>query len=71
MIQFAAQFTDLEPFSNLEELLPASSFIRVHRSFIINKSQISYIEGNRIFVEKNEIPIGNNYRDAMMKKLGL
>lgn len=71
LVTRSGRFLPNMPFSNLEELLPASSFIRVHRSFIINKSQISYIDGNRIFVEKNEIPIGNNYRDAMLKKLGL
>lgn len=57
-------------FSNLEDLLPAG-FVRVHRSYIINRSQISYIEGHRIFIAKKEIPIGNNYRDAVFKKLGL
>jgi len=71
LVTRSGRFLPNMPFSNLEEMLPASSFIRVHRSFIINKSQISYIEGNRIFVEKNEIPIGNNYRDSMLKKLGL
>jgi DNA-binding LytR/AlgR family response regulator len=71
LVTRSGRFLPNMPFSNLEELLPASSFIRVHRSFIINKSQISYIEGNRVFVEKNEIPIGNNYKEAMLKKLGL
>lgn len=71
LVTRSGRFLPNMPFSNLEELLPAASFIRVHRSFIINKAQVSYIEGNRIFVEKNEIPIGNNYREAMMKKLGL
>ncbi|MBO9731490.1 MAG: response regulator transcription factor [Chitinophaga sp.] len=71
LVTRSGRFLPNMPFSNLEELLPAASFIRVHRSFIINKSQISYIEGNRVFIEKNEIPIGNNYRETMLKKLGL
>ena len=37
-------------FSNFEKILRADQFIRVHRSFIINKSKISHIEGNRIFL---------------------
>ena len=58
-------------FSNLERLLPKNYFIRLHRSFIINKSKISHIEGNRVFIGKTEIPIGSNYRDGFLKELGV
>ena len=58
-------------FTALELLLPQSLFLRVHRSFIINKSRISYLEGNRIFIGKYEIPIGEFYRESLFKALGL
>jgi DNA-binding LytR/AlgR family response regulator len=58
-------------FTHLEQQLPAALFLRVHRSFIINKSAITHIEGNRIFIGKMEIPIGSNYKEAFMKELGL
>jgi two-component system LytT family response regulator len=58
-------------FSALIDLLPAELFIRVHRSFIINKSMISYIEGNRVFIQQNEVPIANNYRDDFLYMIGL
>ncbi|NQX55966.1 response regulator transcription factor [Pedobacter panaciterrae] len=58
------------PFSNFEELLPKQLFLRTHRSFIINKSKIGHIEGNRIFINNNEIPIGSNYKDQLLKDLG-
>jgi len=58
------------PFSSFGELLPSSSFLRVHRSFIINKSKIGHIEGNRLFINNTEIPIGSNYKDQLMKELG-
>ncbi|MBO9659278.1 MAG: response regulator transcription factor [Chitinophagaceae bacterium] len=58
-------------FSNAEELLPGHIFLRVHRSFIINKSMISHIEGNRVFVGDKEIPIGSNYKEAFLKEIGL
>ncbi|MEO7487761.1 MAG: LytTR family DNA-binding domain-containing protein [Ferruginibacter sp.] len=57
-------------FSNFEELLPRLHFFRVHRSFIINKSKISHVEGNRVFINKTEIPIGINYKEAFLKELG-
>jgi DNA-binding LytR/AlgR family response regulator len=57
-------------FSDFEKLLPRFLFLRVHRSFIVNKSKISHVEGNRIFIEKSEIPIGSNYKESFLKELG-
>lgn len=42
--------------------LPESQFIRVHRSFIVSKDKIESIEGNRIRIQKHEIPIGKMYK---------
>ena len=58
-------------FSAAEELLPKKIFVRVHRSFIINKNRISHIEGNRVYVGKTEVPIGSNYKDGFLKEIGL
>ncbi len=58
-------------FAGFEGLLPKEIFSRVHRSFIINRSKISHIEGNALFIDKIEIPIGTHYRDGLMKSLNL
>lgn len=58
------------PFSSLEELLPGSLFLRTHRSYLINKSKIGHIEGNRVFINNTEIPIGTNYKESLLKDLG-
>ncbi|MGO4289745.1 LytR/AlgR family response regulator transcription factor [Chitinophaga sp. RAB17] len=58
-------------FSALEALLPATTFVRTHRSFLINKTNITHIQGNCIYIQKHEIPIGNNYKEALFKQLGL
>ena len=52
-------------------LLPAGLFIRVHRSFIINKSKISHIEGNTVYIEEMAIPIGVNYKEQFFKAIGM
>ena len=57
-------------FSNFAELLPKSAFIRIHRSFIINKAKITHIEGNRVFINTIEIPVGSNYKDDFLKEIG-
>lgn len=57
-------------FTAMAEQLPASRFIRVHRSFIINKSKISHVEGNRVYIGGKEIPIGSNYKEDFLNQLG-
>ena len=63
--------TTVITFSAFEDQLPKTEFIRVHRSFIINKSKIQIIEGNRVFIDKTEIPIGQNYREDFLQSLGI
>jgi DNA-binding LytR/AlgR family response regulator len=58
-------------FKALEDLLPQPLFVRLHRSFIINKSKISHIDGNRVFIGSVEIPIGANYREHFFRELGI
>lgn len=51
-----------EKISSLEGLLPASDFLRVHKSFIVATNKIRTIEGNRIKIRKHFIPIGQTYK---------
>lgn len=58
-------------FTHFESLLPGNDFDRIHRSFIINRSKITHMEGNRVFLGKHEVPLGQNYREGFLKRLGL
>ena len=49
----------------IEEELPSSKFIRVHKSFIVSVSAITSVRKNSIFIGVEEIPIGDNYKDAV------
>ncbi len=55
--------------SALEKMLPASDFIRVHKSFIVAIDWISLIEGNRIVIGKHNIPIGQTYKNNVKRLL--
>ncbi|MES2111351.1 MAG: LytTR family DNA-binding domain-containing protein [Bacteroidota bacterium] len=59
------------PLSSIEKQLSPHIFFRVHRSFIINKSKVTRLHGNRVFVEKNEIPLGSSYKNEFLKIWGL
>ena len=56
----------------MEERLPKSWFMRVHRSFIINLKRIIKVRKGRIIIEGEkdgdcvEVPIGDNYKDTLM-----
>ena len=55
----------LEKISTFESLLPKSLFLRVHKSFVVSKKNIEQIQGNRILIEKHQIPIGQTYKIAI------
>jgi len=52
---------------SIEQMLPTSRFIRVHRSFIVQKSKIREIERNRIVFGDVYIPIGDSYKPAFQE----
>lgn len=54
---------------NIEEYLPASHFMKVHKSFIVALDKINRIEGNEIVIQKNKIPISRNMKDEVMEKI--
>lgn len=49
---------------SLEEQLPKSRFIRVHRSYIVQPAKIQIIERGRIVFGKEYIPVSDGYKDA-------
>jgi len=49
--------------------LPQSLFFQVHKSFIVSKTQISAIEGNRILIKDYVIPIGKVYKANLNRLL--
>ncbi|HRI22687.1 MAG TPA: response regulator transcription factor [Panacibacter sp.] len=54
----------------MEEQLPSSIFIRVQKSFIISKDYVTAIRKNSIFIGNIEIPVGDNYKDAVAALTG-
>ncbi len=56
-----------EKMSDIEEMLPADQFMRVHKSFIVSLSHIQYTEGNLIVMNKHQVPIGETYRTSFLE----
>ena len=66
-----SEISTIMTFTSLQQQLPAQVFSRVHRSFIVNKSKVTHLEGNRIFIGEKELPLGINYREGFFRELGL
>ena len=49
----------------MEEKLPADRFIRVHRSYIVQKSKIKVIDRGRIVFNKDYIPVSDSYKQEL------
>lgn len=60
----------LSSFKKIEEKLPANSFIRVHRSYIVSLKYIHSVQRNRILIDQIRVPIGLNYKDEFIKRIG-
>ncbi|SFC63971.1 two component transcriptional regulator, LytTR family [Zunongwangia mangrovi] len=55
----------------IEDKLPDSLFLKIHRSFIINVDKIIDIEDNSVLIEKDVIPVSRSNRPELMKRLNL
>jgi two-component system, LytTR family, response regulator LytT len=69
----AARYTIHSTMKDIEKKLPASDFIRVHRSFIVRIDKIVAIEQPNLILEEDKklIPIGGSYKDDLAKRLNM
>lgn len=51
----------------MEEMLPSTDFIRIHRSNIININHIKEIDANQVVIEQHRLTISKRMKDAFMK----
>lgn len=56
----------LQSIKALEECLPSSVFMRVHRSFLVNMNQISAVERGRVlFANGQSVPVSDSYKSVL------
>ena len=57
-----------EKISHLEKELP-DTFLRIHRSFIVNKSKVSSYNREELLIGEIELPVSRSYRKEVMSDL--
>tara|TARA_R110002153_G_scaffold137346_1_gene287373 strand:+ start:4 stop:678 length:675 start_codon:yes stop_codon:yes gene_type:complete len=53
----------------LEQELPSSMFMRVHRSYIINKNNVTGLKGRDLLLSDVIIPVSDSYYDQVKEEL--
>jgi DNA-binding LytR/AlgR family response regulator len=66
--KFFAVHTTLK---TVEERLPASKFIRVHRSYIVALTKIDTIQDGALVINGKPVPVADAYRAALNKKMNI
>jgi DNA-binding LytR/AlgR family response regulator len=55
----------------IEDKLPKTSFLKIHRSYIINVNKIIDIQDSTVLIGKDLIPVSKNNRPILMESLNL
>jgi len=55
--------------TGLEEKLPKTNFLKVHKSFIVNLEKITALDGNDLFIGKAQIPVSRSLKEDVMKRV--
>src|SRR6266513_4975110 len=61
------KYVTLQNLKGFFSQLPEEQFIRIHRSYVVPIGKIEAIEGNTVRIQNHEIPIGDSYRNNVLK----
>lgn len=53
----------------MEEKLPTRSFIRVHRSYLVNLAQIDEVSENHVIINGKAVPLSNALREDLLRRI--
>jgi two-component system LytT family response regulator len=62
------KYTTLNNLKSLEQNFNPTSFLRVHKSYMVSLKKIEVIDGNEIFIQSFRIPISRSYRDLVLER---
>lgn len=58
-------FKNITPISQWEAIL-SPHFLRIHRSYLVNKEAITRVDGDLLYINDIELPISRKYKDAVL-----
>ncbi|MEL7121176.1 MAG: response regulator transcription factor [Bacteroidota bacterium] len=75
MREYVVYFTDQRKImawgslKSLEEKLPSTDFLRIHKSYIVSKKRVQSLQGNQLNIGDVTLPVGGSYRNELVTKL--
>ncbi len=67
----AGKILSLESMKKMETVLPAATFIRIHKSYIINRNKIEFLDRGKVVINGQYLPVGETYRERFMAQIGI
>lgn len=67
----AGKVLSLESMKKMETILPAGIFIRIHKSYIINRNKIEFLDRGKVIINRQYLPVGETYREKFMSQIGI
>ena len=61
-------FKNITPISQWEAILKPH-FLRIHRSYLVNKDAITRVDGDLLYVDEIELPVSRKYKDAVVNEI--
>lgn len=61
----------LESMKNMEETLPRDLFVRIHKSYIINKSKMEFLNNGKVIINNIHLPVGKTYKKHFLSQLDI
>ena len=65
------QYLVLTTLNGITEKLPSEVFVRIHRSYVVNRNKVDAIQKNSIKIQSQELPIGKLYKDISKNLLSI
>lgn len=54
---------------NWEEKLKGSTFLKVHRTTIVNLQKIGHLEGNQVQIGEHKLPVSEQFKEELMRRM--
>ncbi|MBU2914578.1 LytR/AlgR family response regulator transcription factor [Reichenbachiella agariperforans] len=60
-----------KPLKQLENTLMLHGFIRIHRSYLVNKKSVDRIRDGEVIINNRTLPIGRSFKDNLMSQINV
>lgn len=64
-----AKYITLMSMKGISGKLPSDTFIRTHKSYIVNKLQVDKISGNELHIGTYKVPISRTYKESVLNQI--